>query len=129
MVPRAGLEPACPFERGILSPLCIPFHHQGKSKTFQHTMFSARSLLRMCLIVYHARHSALEFSYCINQNWSTGASRPGHFQQQSLRLCAEARSLSRYLTFISMETAKACFPAPSTGTRTRTPSPLFLLCY
>jgi len=28
-----------------------------------------------------------------------------------------------------METAKACFPAPSTGNRTRTPSPLFLLCY
>ena len=33
----------------------------------------------------------------LKQIWSTGASRPGHFQQQSLRLCAEARSLSRYL--------------------------------
>ncbi len=29
MVPRAGLEPACPCERGILNPLCIPFHHRG----------------------------------------------------------------------------------------------------
>ena len=43
------------------------------------------------------------FIYTVNadfnlkQIWSTGASRPGHFQQQSLRLCAEARSLSRYL--------------------------------
>jgi hypothetical protein len=29
MVPEAGLEPACPFEREILNLLCIPFHHSG----------------------------------------------------------------------------------------------------
>ena len=29
MVPRAGLEPARPFGLGILSPLCLPFHHRG----------------------------------------------------------------------------------------------------
>jgi hypothetical protein len=28
-VPRAGLEPARPFGLGILSPLCLPFHHRG----------------------------------------------------------------------------------------------------
>ena len=29
MVPGAGLEPAQPCGRGILSPLCLPFHHPG----------------------------------------------------------------------------------------------------
>ena len=29
VVPRAGLEPARPFGLGILSPLCLPFHHRG----------------------------------------------------------------------------------------------------
>ena len=29
MVPAAGLEPARPCSRGILSPLCLPFHHAG----------------------------------------------------------------------------------------------------
>ena len=29
LVPRAGLEPARPFGLGILSPLCLPFHHRG----------------------------------------------------------------------------------------------------
>jgi hypothetical protein len=28
-VPEAGLEPACPCERGILSPLRLPFRHSG----------------------------------------------------------------------------------------------------
>ena len=26
----AGLEPARPEEQGILSPLCLPFHHPSK---------------------------------------------------------------------------------------------------
>ena len=29
MVPEAGLEPACPCRRQILSLLCLPFHHSG----------------------------------------------------------------------------------------------------
>jgi site-specific DNA recombinase len=29
MVPAAGFEPARPCGRGILSPLCLPFHHAG----------------------------------------------------------------------------------------------------
>ncbi len=29
LVPRAGLEPACPFGRWILSPLRLPFRHLG----------------------------------------------------------------------------------------------------
>ena len=30
LVPVAGLEPARLLRRGILSPLCLPFHHTGK---------------------------------------------------------------------------------------------------
>ena len=29
LVPEEGVEPSCPCERGILSPLCLPFHHSG----------------------------------------------------------------------------------------------------
>jgi hypothetical protein len=29
VVPRMGLEPIRSCDRGILSPLCIPFHHLG----------------------------------------------------------------------------------------------------
>ena len=29
MVPAAGFEPARPLGLGILSPLCLPFHHAG----------------------------------------------------------------------------------------------------
>ena len=29
MVPRAGLEPARPYERGILNPLCLPISPPG----------------------------------------------------------------------------------------------------
>ncbi len=29
LVPRAGVEPARSCEQRILSPLCLPFHHQG----------------------------------------------------------------------------------------------------
>lgn len=29
VVPRTGLEPVQPKGRGILSPLCLPFHHLG----------------------------------------------------------------------------------------------------
>lgn len=29
IVPRAGLEPARYCYQGILSPSCLPFHHQG----------------------------------------------------------------------------------------------------
>ena len=29
-VPRAGLEPARPFEQSILSAPCLPFHHPGE---------------------------------------------------------------------------------------------------
>ena len=29
LVPAAGLEPARPYGLGILSPLCLPFHHAG----------------------------------------------------------------------------------------------------
>lgn len=29
VVPRAGVEPARPFGQGILSPVCLPFHHRG----------------------------------------------------------------------------------------------------
>ena len=28
-MPSAGLEPALPRGKGILSPLCLPFHHDG----------------------------------------------------------------------------------------------------
>ena len=30
LVPEVGLEPTCPFERRILSPLRLPFRHSGK---------------------------------------------------------------------------------------------------
>jgi hypothetical protein len=30
VVPRAGLEPARPFEQSILSAPCLPFHHPGE---------------------------------------------------------------------------------------------------
>ncbi len=29
MVPRAGLEPAQPYSRGILNPLCLPISPPG----------------------------------------------------------------------------------------------------
>ena len=29
VVPSAGLEPARPYSREILSLLCLPFHHEG----------------------------------------------------------------------------------------------------
>ncbi len=29
LVPGAGVEPALPCGKGILSPLCLPFHHPG----------------------------------------------------------------------------------------------------
>lgn len=29
VVPPAGLEPARPYGQGILSPKCLPFHHEG----------------------------------------------------------------------------------------------------
>lgn len=29
LVPGAGVEPARPFGQGILSPVCLPFHHPG----------------------------------------------------------------------------------------------------
>ena len=29
LVPSAGLEPARPYSREILSLLCLPFHHEG----------------------------------------------------------------------------------------------------
>ena len=31
MVPGAGLEPARPFERGILNPLCLPISPPGQT--------------------------------------------------------------------------------------------------
>jgi hypothetical protein len=33
VVPAAGLEPARPFDRQILSLLCLPFHQAGTQKT------------------------------------------------------------------------------------------------
>lgn len=40
-VPAAGLEPASPHGQGILSPLCLPFHHTGV----------AQPLIRSCAAV------------------------------------------------------------------------------
>ena len=34
LVPAAGLEPARLLGRGILSPLCLPFHHTGRWEYF-----------------------------------------------------------------------------------------------
>ena len=34
MVPGAGLEPARPFERGILNPLCLPISPPGQTTFF-----------------------------------------------------------------------------------------------
>ena len=36
MVPRAGLEPARSFLRGILSPLCLPISPPGQCSKFYH---------------------------------------------------------------------------------------------
>ena len=33
MVPVTGLEPVRYCYRGILSPLCLPFHHTGRKKS------------------------------------------------------------------------------------------------
>ena len=38
MVPPAGFEPALPCEKGILSPLCLPFHHGGNLANQQLTI-------------------------------------------------------------------------------------------
>ena len=35
MVPEAGLEPAHPYERGILNPLCLPISPPGLGFFFQ----------------------------------------------------------------------------------------------
>lgn len=35
LVPMAGLEPARPEGQGILSPLCLPFHHIGRAPEVQ----------------------------------------------------------------------------------------------
>lgn len=43
MVPAAGLEPARAKAPRILSPLCLPFHHAGKS-------FKKKSLLESFLL-------------------------------------------------------------------------------
>ena len=37
LVPAAGLEPARPSGLGILSPLCLPFHHAGNGWLAQHS--------------------------------------------------------------------------------------------
>ena len=34
-IPRAGVEPARPCGLGILSPLCLPFHHPGRVNIIQ----------------------------------------------------------------------------------------------
>ena len=34
VVPVAGVEPARLLCRGILSPLCLPFHHTGRWEYF-----------------------------------------------------------------------------------------------
>ena len=41
MVPVAGLEPARPCGQGILSPLCLPFHHTGQRDGNVQTVTSA----------------------------------------------------------------------------------------
>ena len=79
--------------------ISIPRLLNTRHNVFQ---YGARGGTRTRMPFRARRFKRLEYTYFstlanLKQNWSTGASRPGHFQQQSLRLCAEARSLSRYL--------------------------------
>lgn len=51
MVPKAGLEPARSFPLGILSPVCLPFHHFGADKILSRIRLCVkRSALRNFLI-------------------------------------------------------------------------------
>ena len=55
-MPGVGLEPTRPFGQGILSPLCLPFHHPGAPYCVQ--VDQQRTLARM----YHENHSRLSRS-------------------------------------------------------------------
>ena len=59
MVPGAGLEPARPFERGILNPLCLPISPPGQScvalKSAGRTARIIMNAGRLCkYFIYHS---------------------------------------------------------------------------
>ena len=43
MVPRAGIEPARPQSRGILSPLCLPISPSGQIEYFIITLLKVEA--------------------------------------------------------------------------------------
>jgi hypothetical protein len=57
MVPEAGLEPACPIEREILSLLCIPFHHSGVFLPYQSTYNGSETVHLVCY--FHSRAGSI----------------------------------------------------------------------
>ncbi len=76
MVPGAGLEPARPYERGILNPLCLPISPPGqrgvltKSKLVMLSEYGGGTRSRTeihgfairCIAILPFRHSAI---YCL----------------------------------------------------------------
>ena len=44
MVPKAGLEPARPLERGILNPLRLPFRHLGPLHSLNLSFVNTKAL-------------------------------------------------------------------------------------
>ena len=69
MVPGAGLEPARPFERGILNPLCLPISPPGQSRMCRSTWqngehFKPLSAQLSCYFChYSAKPASLLFFY------------------------------------------------------------------
>ena len=62
MVPGAGLEPARPFERGILNPLCLPISPPGHEQMCFTTLaercaFYANNQRSSCVFLKKAKKS------------------------------------------------------------------------
>lgn len=45
VVPVAGFEPARLLQRGILSPICLPFHHTGTLAAIIHDCHAKKGIL------------------------------------------------------------------------------------
>lgn len=58
LMPRAGLEPARPFDPRILSPVCLPFHHPGQTeKVAQNGGPLKRAVARVYKGIFNFRRS------------------------------------------------------------------------
>ncbi len=60
VVPAARLELARPFDRQILSLLCLPFHQAGTDETLTFPVFQIKGGFTQCMSSVHMRLKRLE---------------------------------------------------------------------